>query len=69
MNNTLNDIKMKLGNRVKFKYGDNVVVGKLTDKKDKQYLVDIETINNEPVEYKTVITVTTSTVLNYLLNT
>lgn len=67
-NNVLKKINMKLGTRVKFKYGDNVVVGKLIDVKDKVYLVDVETINEKYQEYKTVVTVTTATVLDYLLN-
>jgi hypothetical protein len=58
---------MKLGNKVKFKYGDNVVVGVLIGERDKNYLVDVETINGIPQEHKTVITVTAATVLNYLL--
>lgn len=67
-NNALKKLNMKLGSVVKFKYNENLVKGTLIAKKDNTYLVDVESINNEPQKDKTVITVTTATVLNHLLN-
>lgn len=66
INEKLTRLTMKLGNKVRFKYGDNVITGTLTDKKGNDYLVDIDTINGEKQTSKTVITVTTATVLDYL---
>lgn len=65
-NNSLKKLNMRLGATVKFKYNENLVKGTLISKKDNTYLVDIDTINNVKQTDKTVITVTTATVLEHI---
>lgn len=46
-----------IGDKVKFNYADNIIVGTLVDVRGDKYLVDITTINNEVQTQKTFITV------------
>ena len=55
-----------IGDKVKFNYADNIIVGTLVDVRVDKYLVDITTINNEVQTQKTFITVNTTTILDYL---
>lgn len=64
--NVLKKLNMKLGTKVRFSYNNNLIIGTLIDKKNDTYLVDIDTINNVKQTDKTVITVTTTTVLEHI---